>query len=134
MTAANMEQALYSILSDDTAVKALVAARIYPSIIPPDAALPAIAYQRVSAMRVKSHGGPSSLARPRFQITCLARSYGSARAVADATRGALDGIKKTVGNVWVQAAFVQNEFDTFTVEDDLYTVRQDFYVWHAETW
>lgn len=129
---ADLEQALYSILSADGTVSGLVGTRIYPNVIPQDVSLPAIAYQRISAMRVFSHGGPSCLARPRFQITCLATSYSSAKAVANAVRGALNGYVGTAATVEIQASFIQNEFDTFTDDDDLHTVRQDYYIWQRE--
>ena len=129
---ADVETALYTILSSDAGVSALVGARIYPVVIPQDVSLPAVAYQRISAARVYSHDGPSCLARPRFQFSCTAESYGAARAVVNAVRTALDGYNDTANGVRIMAAFSQNEFDGFTDVDDLWTVYLDFFVWHVE--
>lgn len=126
------EQALYAILANDTAVSALVGTRIFPNVIPQDVALPVLAYMRVSGARTNSQTGPSQLARPRFQITCLSRSYSEAKTLAAAVRRALDGYKGAIASVDVQGVMIQNEFDTFTDDDDLHTVRQDYYFWHAE--
>jgi hypothetical protein len=129
---ADIEQAIYSILSTDATTKALVGTRIYPNVVPQDATLPAIAYQRISGSRVQSHGGPSNLARPRFQFTCLAVNYSGARAVANAVRQALDGYKNTAASVYVQAGHIQTDFDSFADGENLHAVRVDFYLWHTE--
>ena len=130
---ADVETALYTILSGDAGVTALISTRMYPVVIPQDVSLPAVAYQRISTARVYSHDGPSCLARPRFQFSCTATTYSAARAVANAIRAALDGYNDTANGVRIMAAFTQNEFDGFTDTDDLWTVYQDYFVWHVES-
>lgn len=131
---ADIEAAVYSILTADSTLSALVGTRIYPNVVPQDVTLPAVAYQRISTSRVYSHSpGVSQLARPRFQFTSVARSYSDVKAVANALRGALDAYGGTAASVLVFTMLSQNEFDTFSDDGDLHTVRQDFYVWHRET-
>lgn len=130
---ADIEAAVYSILTADSTLAALVGTRVYPNVVPQDVALPAVAYQRISTSRVYSHSpGVSQLARPRFQFTSVANSYSDVKAVANAVRGALDAYGGTAASVLVFTMLSQNEFDTFSDDGDLHTVRQDFYVWHRE--
>lgn len=133
---ADVELAVYAILKAAGAVTALVGAgdgaRIYPNVVPQDAGLPAIAYQRISSYRRAVHGSPASLARPRVQLTLLAESYSQVKALAAATREALDGYVGTVGGVGVNVALVEDETDEFGSSNNLHVVRQDWMIWHAE--
>ncbi len=126
-----IEEALYSHLAADAGVSALVGDRIYPTLAPQEAELPYLVYQRVSGPRVRSHGGPSGLAHPRFQITGAAETYPSLRAVMNAVRAALDGFKGTMGGtggVEVGGAFVENELDS----EETFVSRLDIVLWHRE--
>ena len=130
-----IEEALYAFLAATAGVTALVSTRIYPQVIPQDAVLPAIAYQRISGPRVHSQSGASGLAYPRFQFTCQAATYSAARQVANAVRAALDGYRGTMGGaggVSVGAAFVANEIDGYSEESGEHTVRLDVVIYHAE--
>src|SRR5690606_38758665 len=76
-------------------VQALVGTRIFPVGGRPDecpeAALPAITYQRVSNRRLTSHQGSSGASLPLVQLSCWAKTWSEVRAVAAAMRRALDG-------------------------------------------
>src|SRR5690606_23466798 len=76
-------------------VSALVGTRIFPVGGRPDegpeAALPAITYQRVSNRRLTSHQGSSGASLPLVQLSCWAETWSEVRAVAAAVRRALDG-------------------------------------------
>jgi hypothetical protein len=133
---ADIEEAVYAILKAASGVTALVGGssspRIYPNVVPQDAGLPAIAYQRISSYRKATHGAPASLARPRIQVTMLAESYSQVKGVAAAVREALDGYVGTAGGVGVQAALSEDETDEFGNSNNLHVVRQDWMIWHAE--
>lgn len=130
---ADIEAAVYSILTADSTLAALVGTRVYPQVAPQDVALPYVAYERISTSRVYSHSpGVSQLARARFQFTAGSTSYSDVRAVVNAVRGALDAYSGTAAGVQIYVALSQNEFGTFSDDGDLRTVRQDFYVWHRE--
>jgi hypothetical protein len=133
---ADVEEAVYAILRSAGGVTAIVgtgdAARIYPNVVPQDAGLPAMAYQRISALRRATHGSPASLARPRIQITMLAESYSQVKGLAAAVREALDGFMGTAGGVSVGVALAEDETDEFGSSNNLHVVRQDYMIWHAE--
>jgi hypothetical protein len=133
---ADVEEAVYAILKAASGVTTLVGGssspRIYPNVVPQDAALPAMAYQRISSYRRATHGSPASLARPRIQITMMAESYSQVKGVAAAVREALDGYVGTPGGVTVQAVLSEDETDEFGSSNNLHVVRQDWMIWHAE--
>ena len=56
-----IEAGLYAHLVGSAGVTALVATRVYPLLVPQDATLPAIAYQRISGPRDHTHDGPSGV-------------------------------------------------------------------------
>jgi len=130
---ADIEQALYSILSNDGTVSGLVSTRIYPLLIPQDSALPAVQYQRISTQRVNPHAAASTLARARFQVTSIAANYDTVCSVADAIRGALDGYMGTAASVRIDGAMMENELDEYGLTNDIYIIRQDVIFWHGES-
>lgn len=130
---AELEEAVYSRLSGNVAVAALVSTRIYPNKIPQEATLPAIAYQRISARRVKAHAAPTGLARVRVQVTCVARSYSEVKGLAAAVRTAMQGVMGTVGGVGVQGSWLETDADEYGDAETLHSVRQDFMIWHTES-
>ena len=70
--------------------------RLYPLVIPQDAALPAVAYQKISSPKTQSHSGSSNLAHSRFQFTCAADTYAEVKEVANAVRHCWDSYAGTV--------------------------------------
>jgi len=83
------ESTLYAWLAADAGVAALVAGRIYPDVIPPDVALPAIAYARLSTEPVTTVHGAMPAQFVNLQVQCWAATRTSAEAVADAVQAAL---------------------------------------------
>ena len=133
---AELEEAVYAILVGDAGVTALVEARVYPQKIPQDVGLPAVAYLRVSKRRVKSHSGPSGLARVRMQVNCTAGSYAVAKTVTAAIGLALDGIgvggPVTVAGVEIHGSWLESEGDVYGEGEGLHGARQDFMFWCRE--
>lgn len=131
-----IEEALYTHVTSNSGFAALASARLYPMVIPQDAALPAVAYQRISGVRVHDMQEAAHLAHPRYQFTVVASSYSNARAVVNALRTALVGYMGTMGGaggVRVMAVFCENEIDNgFDQASGRFTIRIDFIVWHYE--
>ena len=121
-----IEQGLEAFLAAVTAVA------VYPNVIPQDAALPAVAYQRISGPRMHEHAGPAGLANPRFQLTCLAATYAAAKGLATACRLALDDYRGMMGTVTVTACQCENEADGYSEVTRRHNVRLDVLIWHKE--
>jgi hypothetical protein len=131
----NIEEAIYSKLTGDAGVSALVSTRVYPNVVPQDIAMPAVAYQRISTVRDMAHDGPLGIAHARFQFTISASSYSSARNVANAIRAAVDGVSGTwggEGGVVIEASWVENEVDGYNQAGEEQVVRMDVLVIHQE--
>jgi hypothetical protein len=90
------EQAVFAVLAANAAVAAIVADRVYPTVLPQSAEVPAIVYTRVSADHTHTLGGASSLASGRVQVNCWADSYAEAAELARAVRLAVQGYRGEV--------------------------------------
>lgn len=69
----------------------LVAARVYPLILPQGPTYPALVYQRIAGARDAVLEGDPGGGEARIQITAWASSYSGALALAEAVRAALAG-------------------------------------------
>lgn len=87
----SIESALFAALTANSNLKALIAARLYPDVMPQGAALPCVVYQRISTPRAQVFGSTQAVvhSRPRFQFSCWALSAAGALDVAAALRTAL---------------------------------------------
>jgi hypothetical protein len=126
-----LEEALVLQLQNDAGVSALVSTRIYPLVVPQDATLPAIAYQRISGPRAYSHSGPTGAVQARMQITSVASDYSGAKALSAAVRSAMRSFRGT-GGLDVDAVFEENESDTWMDRFNMPVVRQDFLIHYRE--
>lgn len=83
----------------DSAVTAIVGARIYPMRIPQGADLPAIVYQKISSVPVNSLDGDSGLDSVRMQFTSWASTYSVAADLSAKVRAAINAASlKSVTN------------------------------------
>lgn len=121
-----MLAALVSLVKADTTIKALIGLRFYPLVVPVNMALPAAAYQVITTPRDYLQDGQSTFTGPRVQITVSADSYDEARTVAEAFRSLLSGYRGTSGGVVFHGIFLENEYDGYSFETEIKTVRQDY--------
>lgn len=127
----SIETALYSYLTSYAGLTALVGDRIYPLVIPEQAGLPAIAYQRISTRITYSHDGDSELDRTRFQFACVAKTAKEAREVAEQVVAALSAYSGPMDGLNVGASFIENRLDGYEPQPtDAYVVRVDALLWH----
>lgn len=119
MTIANL---LYSRLSTETGVAALVSTRVYPVLMPQSPTLPAISYQRISNTE---QDGTSTLRVTRYQVDCWDDDYAGVQTLADAVRGALEEWTDTNQSPAVKMTRVVGEIDDYESETGLYRVSID---------
>jgi hypothetical protein len=107
------------LLVADSAVTALVGARVSPQFKDQAEALPCVTLVLVSVVPQNHLGGAPTLDQNQVQVDSWAATYAAARGVADACRAALEtaGLK------------MENEFEDYDQEADEYRVSQDFTVW-----
>lgn len=140
-----IEEAVYYKMVNDADLAELVGTRVYPLYVPQDAAMPAIAYQKISSQKYQAHDGSSHLARSRFQLTVEADDYATAKETATAVKACWDSFAGYVGTtasgLTIQGTSIENEMDGEDVgaSGQMATplvvtpiVRIDVVMWHEE--
>lgn len=140
-----IEEAVYYKMVNDANLAGLVGTRVYPLLVPQDAAMPAIAYQKISSQKYQAHDGSSHLARSRFQFTIEADDYATVKDTATAVRTCWDSFAGYVGSttdgLTIQATAIENEMDGENIGATAQlgtpvvavpVVRIDVVVWHEE--
>jgi len=105
-----------------------IGARFYPLYIPQDAALPAVAYQRISGPRRHDHAGVGITDRARVQFTAQALTYDACKDLAKLVRAAWQGFRGQMGGPSGPDVFevvIENEMDGYNDEGDTFTCRID---------
>ena len=129
-----IEEAIIEKITSTAAIVALIGDRCYLDTLPKDVEYPCIRYFRVSdPPTAMSHdGGPSSLARPRFQFDIFAPAGIDAIFAREQLRIALDGLQETVLDVDIQAAFKDGSRGFYDEATNLYIEQMDFIIWHTQ--
>lgn len=123
-----LEAAIYNEISTDAGVVAIASTRIYPTFIPADASLPAVAYQVFMYPGPLAHDATEGLKSARVQFTCTATTYLVAKNLARAIKALLHGIKRTFGGsggVTVEYSEVVSLLDGYDFDTEKHTVRVD---------
>jgi len=135
--------ALFDEMRDDAGVNAIVGsgsdAKVFPGIPPPDATAPFVSFRRISYIRAETLAGPTTLARPTFQIDCWGSNNESMVALSEAVRALFDGFRGSMGddNVAVRRMYrVGSNDDPEEPPDggplDINRDRMNFEIWHIE--
>ena len=121
-----IEEALATRLRETAGVNALVGTRIYPTKAPQGTKAPHIIYDLLGGADVAGHDGWESLRTGRISYTCLAPSYGSAKAVAEVVRLALTGFRGNLSGLTVSIPQAYEDADLYDDLLGLYLVVVDF--------
>ena len=119
----SLETGLYTALTADSTLSALVGTRIYPEVMPQGVTYPAVSYQRVSTVRTNLLSGVDDFTEVRIAIDCWDDSYSGVKAVADAVKGAIDGVT-VLGAQAIQHCFMDSMIDVSQIDGD----REDRHV------
>lgn len=128
----SIKPALWSMITTNPAVSALIGTRLYPDSIPQDAPLPAVAYQTVSTSRGYTQDGPDGIAEPRIQFTVDAPTRAQAEDVAAALKNLLSGYRGKISGKTIGAIFLENEYDGYNLSSETVVVRQDYRISYTE--
>ena len=126
-----IEKYVYAKLSASSALTALTSS-IYAGRIEQEKEPPFVMFTRSSTQRKRSLLGANGMTNVSVMVSCFAPEYGTAKAMADAVRLALDGVKATAGGVKCQQCALNAEFDDFEDEPVLYRVTLIFSMWFTE--
>lgn len=120
-----IETDLFTLLTGNPAIKALIGNRIFPLLLPDDCAKPAVSYQLISTVRDYDLDGPTGMQTVRIQFDCWGSRYAEARAVSAAIAALLDGFAGELATCEVllatadgeQAGYDQNERAPYVQQD-----------------
>lgn len=136
----SIEQALFAHLTENTAIAALVGARVYPLRRPQrGGSLPCIVYTRVGSEHVHHLLGVSGLCRADFDLDCQAGTYAEAKSLSEAVRQAMDGLRnRTVEGVNIRSAMLSSDADVDYGPQDAddggpRSVSAEYTIWHVES-
>ena len=132
-----IETAIFSILTADQEVVAIVGNNVFPNIIPQDTVLPAITYQQISGPRDYTSDGESGLVESRYQLNCIAETYQGAKELFEAVRLAVTAYEGTVNGIEIQRIHIEDEGDFPQVSPEAaqkvrYGKHCDLLIWYQE--
>jgi hypothetical protein len=127
-----IELAIQTRLLEYVGLAALIGDKAFPGHVPEDKSPPAVTFTKTSGQRGHPGDGPSGDASPDFQISCWAKTYGEAKAIANQVRMALDGFEGDMEGVKVHACELFNEIDMYDPETKCEGVALSFTIWHEE--
>ena len=111
-------KAIYSILSDNAAVDALISDRIYPNVAKQTSAFPFVIYQVTGDSPTDTKDGVSPLDENAILVMCYSQTYTQASDLADKVRIALDRVDGTYEGVELQGIQYLSYNEDFDVKDD----------------
>lgn len=102
-----IEEKLFSVLTADAGVAALVGTRVYPVEAPDRPTAPHIVYALIDREPIRTHnafGGSSGhIRKVTMRVSGLAKTYRQAKAVAEAILAAIDGyVEEAVINIFLE--------------------------------
>jgi hypothetical protein len=134
------EKALYSVVTGDAGVSAIIGTRMYPNIAPQGATMPYVVYRMITEFD-RSRGislDRGGLVARLFQFDLFGATYGAVKALADAIRLAIDTTAQTAaGQTW-QLATVESQLDDWEFnlpgrETGVHRTTMDVQVWFEES-
>lgn len=112
VAADDIETALYSRLTGNAGVFALISGRVFPHVVPEkNSQFPCIVFERTDGEHIHSLRGSSGAAEATYQLACWATTYPAARELAEAVRNCLDGYSGTIGTLVVKSILLESDMD-----------------------
>ena len=124
---ADTEELILSRLSGYAGLIALIGSRIYPLTIPQECSLPALTYMVISDPPEHAMGNDADISTMRMQISCLADSYKSAKAVYAQVKAALSRYRAGT----IKDIFLETPMDDFEPETSVFQIIVDFTIYHS---
>lgn len=122
----SIEAQLFSYLTSDSTLAALIGDRLYPLLIPVDEEHPAIAYQMMDRDEEETHKGPAGTIWKDFQFSIQDKSYPGVLTVEEAVITAMQAWKGTAGDYKVTRCMCTMAVDGYNLGGDIFTRRVRF--------
>ena len=110
----NEGKAIYTILTEDAGVSAVVGTRVYPQVAAQEAAFPFVVYVLQDNTPSDTKSGVSTLDEIRYDIVAAAETYTALSSLTERIRLALDRYSGTVSGIVVDSI----QFTELDVDND----------------
>ncbi len=110
----NEGRAIYTILTEDAGVSAVVGTRVYPQVAAQGAAFPFVVYVLQDNTPSDTKSGVSTLDEIRYDIVAAAETYSALSSLTERIRLALDRYSGTVSGIVVDSI----QFTELDVDND----------------
>ena len=110
----NEGRAIYTILTEDAGVSAVVGTRVYPQVAAQGAAFPFVVYLLQDNTPSDTKSGVSTLDEIRYDIVAAAETYSALSSLTERIRLALDRYSGTVSGIVVDSI----QFTELDVDND----------------
>jgi len=133
-----IEKALFTHITTDSTITALMGTRLFPNKIPQGQPLPAAEYKQEAGKREHMMSGPAGMVDSQYTITCYGSTYAAAKELAEAVRKRLDGFRGVVEGITIDVMMLIDELDKpeFKPGTDIlnrYGKELTFVVWFKES-
>ena len=124
---------VYSILSNNAALTALISTRLNPVRIPQESSFPAVSYQLVSEVPNPTKSGHSRTEFARVQVNAYGLTLASADSVASAIRTAFELVTLPATFNTIKCQTIEFDGELQTADDTaafagLYQISQDYII------
>lgn len=121
-----MDKAIYSILTGDAGVSALISTRCYPVQSPQNPTYPMIVYTPTSGEYIESLSTSTTIRREFFEVLCAATSYSAVAALAELVITALNRYHGTASSITVEDVFLSGKACNYDDTLGVYIMSLDF--------
>lgn len=121
-----IQEAIYSILSNDAAVTALVNNRIYHLTISQNPTVPCISYSINEGQEDETFDGQGDFRQDDLQIDCWASTYTESLQLAAVIKIALKNYSGVVAGTNIQRITLDTAVSVFEDDVDLYRTSQSY--------
>ena len=126
------EDSLFSRLSQDAALTAMVSSRVYPVMAPQGVPSPYVVFNKVVEMQTGTYCASDPMVRDLFDFNSYAKSFKQARAVAKALRDSLVDFRGAMDGIHVAGIWLDTEMQSLDVEPGLFRVSTSLFIWHGD--
>ena len=107
----DISQAVYEYLKTRKDIVERVKDRIYPIVLPQDAALPAIVYAPVLANYDSALQGDTGYVRQTMQFVCHDTTYKKSRELSRMVKKAFQDYHGDMCGLWIEAVFIKTDYE-----------------------
>ena len=121
-----LEAGLYTYLTAQSGVTALIGTKLYPVTAPQGTTLPYVVYSKIDTRPVQALGQAAGMATSRLQFDAYAATPLAAKNLIQALRVALDGKQGAWGSTVIGSSLWLNEIDLYEQETASHRIAVDF--------